>query len=134
MFSNRNTESHGTTDETVIAGSLKIEGNVTAEGLVTVHGTIVGDLRCTALNVSEKARITGAIRADSIVINGTVEGPVHGTDVVLKPHAHVIGDIHHTSLSIEKGARFDGRSKQADSSAPEVEIKAVKTEKRVAAE
>jgi len=134
MFSNRNTESLGTTDETVIAGSLKIEGNVTAEGLVTVHGTIVGDLRCTALNVSEKARITGAIRADSIVINGTVEGPVHGTDVVLKPHAHVIGDIHHTSLSIEKGARFDGRSKQADSSAPEVEIKAVKTEKRVAAE
>jgi cytoskeletal protein CcmA (bactofilin family) len=28
----------------------------------------------------------------------------------------VSGDIHHTSLSIEKGAVFEGRSKQADTS------------------
>lgn len=129
MFSNNNASAK---DETVIAGGLKIEGNVTAEGLVTVHGTIIGDLRCTALNVSEKARITGAIRAESIVINGTVEGPIHGTDVVLKPQAHVIGDIHHTSLAIEKGARFDGRSKQSDSS--DIEIKSAKVARREAAE
>jgi cytoskeletal protein CcmA (bactofilin family) len=32
---------------------------------------------------------------------------------VLKSRAHVVGDIHHQSLTIEKGAYFDGRAKQA---------------------
>jgi cytoskeletal protein CcmA (bactofilin family) len=106
-------------DETVIAAGLRIEGNVTADGLVTVHGCIVGDIRCAALNISDKANITGAVIADSIVINGTVEGPIRGADVILKPRAHVVGDIHHTSLSIEKGARFDGRSQQSDADGDE---------------
>ena len=49
----------------------------------------------------------------SVVVDGLVEGPIRGDDVVLKSQAHVTGDIHHTSLTIEKGAIFDGRSKQA---------------------
>lgn len=109
MFSN------GAKGETVIAEGLRIEGNVIADGHIMVHGTIVGDLRCASLEISQKANVTGGVIADSVTIDGNVEGPVRGADVTLKPHAHVVGDIHHTSLTIEKGARFDGRSKQADS-------------------
>ena len=46
-------------------------------------------------------------------MNGRVEGPIQGGDVVLKSQAHVVGDIHHQSLAIEKGAYFDGRAAQA---------------------
>ncbi len=99
-------------NETVIAEGLKIEGKVSADGLVKVHGKILGDLQCTALEISKNAEISGTVIADTIVVDGTVEGPIRGTDVVLKSQALVKGDIHHTSLSIEKGARFDGRSKQ----------------------
>jgi cytoskeletal protein CcmA (bactofilin family) len=105
MFSNG-------TNETVIAEGLKIEGKVAADGLVKVHGKILGDLHCTSLIISDKAEVTGTVVADTIVVDGTVEGPIRGSDVTLKSQAHVTGDIHHTSLAIEKGARFDGRSKQ----------------------
>jgi cytoskeletal protein CcmA (bactofilin family) len=47
-----------------------------------------------------------------VVVNGKVEGPIQGGDVILKSQAHVVGDIHHQSLTIEKGAYFDGRAKQ----------------------
>jgi hypothetical protein len=47
-----------------------------------------------------------------VVVDGTVEGPIQGGDVILKSQAHVVGDIHHRSLAIEKGAFFDGRSVQ----------------------
>ena len=47
-----------------------------------------------------------------MVVDGKVEGPIQGGDVVLKSQAHVIGDIHHRSLAIESGAYFDGRSIQ----------------------
>ena len=101
-----------TSEETVIAQSLKIEGTVTADGLVSVHGKIIGDLACTSLVISENAEITGTVTADSIVVDGTIDGPIKGGDVTLKSRAQVTGDIHHTTLTIEKGAMFDGRSKQ----------------------
>ena len=98
---------------TVIGDGLKILGHVTADGLVEVNGQIEGDLQCTSLIVSPKAQIVGSITAERVVVNGKVEGPIQGGDVVLKPQAHVVGDIHHQSLTIEKGAYFDGRAKQA---------------------
>jgi len=51
-----------------------------------------------------------------VVVDGRVEGPIQGGDVVLKSRAHVVGDIHHQSLTIEKGAYFDGRAAQAHGS------------------
>jgi cytoskeletal protein CcmA (bactofilin family) len=48
-----------------------------------------------------------------VVVNGKVEGPIQGGDVVLKSKAHVVGDIRHKSLTIEKGAFFEGRTTQA---------------------
>ncbi len=103
-------------EETVIAESLKIEGTVTADGLVRVHGKIIGELRCSSLIISQSAEITGTVTADEVEVDGTVDGPIHAANVVLHSQAHVSGDIHHTSLSIEKGAVFEGRSKQADTS------------------
>ncbi len=99
-------------EETVIAKNLKIEGTVTAEGKVRIDGKLIGDLTCTSLVISENAEIIGTITADTVVVDGGVQGPIKGGDVILKSDANVVGDIHHTALTIEKGAMFDGRSKQ----------------------
>ena len=97
---------------TVIAEGLKIVGRVTAEGLVEVNGQIEGELHCTSLLISQKGYIKGTIKAEQVVVDGTVEGPIEGGSVVLKSRARVVGDIHHQSLAIERGAFFDGRSMQ----------------------
>jgi cytoskeletal protein CcmA (bactofilin family) len=93
---------------------LKVVGNVTAEGLVEVYGEVEGEIRCKSLLLSRKAKVTGGIIAERVVINGRVEGPIHAGQVVLKSRAHVIGDINHQTLSIKKGAYFEGRSVQPD--------------------
>ena len=64
---------------TVIAEGLKIIGNVNADGAIEVNG----DLHCTSLIVSPKALISGGIKARSVVVNGKVEGPISGEDVIL---------------------------------------------------
>lgn len=102
---------------TVIAEGLKIVGNVTADGLVEVRGQIDGELQCTSLVISRKASIHGAVAAERVVVDGRIEGPVTGRDVVLKSRAHVVGDIHHESLTIESGAYFDGRSRKTNGDA-----------------
>ena len=97
---------------TVIAKGLKIVGSVTAEGLVEVNGQIDGELHCTSLVIARGAHVTGTVTAERVVVDGTVEGPIQGGEVILKSQAHVVGDIHHQSLAIESGAFFDGRSVQ----------------------
>jgi cytoskeletal protein CcmA (bactofilin family) len=95
---------------TVIAEGLKIVGSVSADGAVEVNGQVDGDLHCASLTVSPKACINGGINARRVVVNGKVEGPINGEEVVLKSHAFVVGDIQTQSLSIERGAQFEGRS------------------------
>jgi len=95
---------------TVIAKGLKIVGSVTAEGLVEVNGQIDGELHCTSLVIARGAHINGIVAAERVVVDGKVEGPIQGGDVILKSQAQVIGDIHHRSLAVERGAYFDGRS------------------------
>jgi cytoskeletal protein CcmA (bactofilin family) len=97
---------------TVIAKGLKIVGSVTAEGLVEVNGQIEGELHCTSLVISHGAQVNGTITAERLVVDGNVEGPIQGGDVILKSQAHVVGDIHHQSLAIESGAIFEGSSVQ----------------------
>jgi len=97
---------------TVIAEGLNIVGNVQAEGMVEMHGQIEGELQCTALRVSQRGRVKGKIVSQDVVVNGIVDGPIHGDNVALESKANVTGDIHHDSLSIERGASFDGRSLQ----------------------
>ena len=97
---------------TVIAEGLNIAGDVTAEGMVEMHGQIEGELKCTALRVSQRGRVKGKIISEDVVVNGVVDGPIYGVNVVLESKANVTGNIHHESLSIERGASFDGRSLQ----------------------
>jgi Polymer-forming cytoskeletal len=57
----------------------------------------------TALrSLSPGGHVTGTVAAERVVVDGKVEGPIQGRDVVLKSQAHVVGDIHHQSLAIEK--------------------------------
>jgi cytoskeletal protein CcmA (bactofilin family) len=97
--------------KTVIAKGLKIEGRVTAEGLVELNGQIEGELHGKSLIISRGALVKGAVSADQVVVDGSVEA-ITGGEIILKSRAHLIGDIHHRSLSIENGASFEGRSVQ----------------------
>src|SRR5215813_3057551 len=97
---------------TVIAKGLKIVGSVTAEGLVEVNGQIEGELHCTSLVIARGAQVNGIVEAERVVVDGSVDGPIQGGEVILKSQARVVGDIHHQTLAIERGAYFDGRSIQ----------------------
>jgi len=89
---------------TIIAEGLKIVGSVTAEGLVEVNGHIEGDLHCTSLVVSPEAAISGGIEAERVVVNGRVEGPIRGGDVLLTALVPSIAEARTLDVLAEYGA------------------------------
>jgi len=68
---------------------------------VQVNGQIEGDLNCPSLIVSPGAKIKGAVTAEQVEVNGTVEGPIHGGDVVR------INDQWRVCFRFAEGDAFD---------------------------
>lgn len=98
----------------IIGPDLTIHGNLSSKGQVQIDGDVQGDIHGTHVIVGERARITGGILADEIVVRGHVMGSIRGRRVMLQAQSHVEGDIYHQALAIEQGAFFEGKSRRSD--------------------
>ena len=100
--------------KSLIAQQCQIDGNFTfADGIRLdgqVHGNLTGDMvRPSILVISESASVTGEVQADHIIINGTVNGPVHARVMLeLQPKARIKGDVAYKTLEMHQGALVDG--------------------------
>ena len=101
--------------KSLVALGCQIDGNFNfADGLRldgSIHGNIVGQIdRPSILVISETAVVTGEIHADHVIINGTVEGPVHARLMLeLQPKARITGDVTYKLLEMHQGAMVAGR-------------------------
>jgi cytoskeletal protein CcmA (bactofilin family) len=100
--------------QSVIGPDLTVLGNLVSKGEVTIEGDVQGDLHAQLVVVGEKARVTGGIVADDVVVRGHVLGSIRGKKVQLQATSHVEGDVYHQSLAIEQGAYFEGKSRRSD--------------------
>ena len=100
------------TAPSVIGHDLLVQGNLISNGHIQVEGEVQGDIHSTHVVVGERARITGGIIADEVVIRGHVLGSVRGKRVLLQTSSHVEGDVFHQTLAIEQGAFFEGKSRR----------------------
>ena len=98
----------------VIGPDLTIIGNLVSRGEVQIDGEVQGDIHGTNIVIGERARITGSVIAEEIIVRGHVMGSVRGKRVMLQSSSHVEGDIYHSSLAIEQGAFFEGKSRRSE--------------------
>ena len=101
--------------KSLIAEGSRIDGNFSFTDGLRIDGAVVGNV-CgnpdlpSILVISETATVTGEIRADHIIINGTVMGPVHALAMLeLQPKARIQGDVHYTALEMHQGAIIAGQ-------------------------
>ena len=93
----------------VLGADLTVTGNLAATADLHIDGTVLGDITCAALVQGESGRIEGAIIADSARLAGTVKGSVSAGALVILKSARIEGDVSYDSLTIEQGAKVDGR-------------------------
>lgn len=116
--------------ETVIARETRVQGQVTgsASGRIRVDGRVVGGILTDgAAEVGETGEVAGDIRAEEVVIAGTVYGNViAGRRLHLRPTARVFGDFIRTrELKVDQGALFQGKCEIENEARPaEAELRA----------
>lgn len=101
--------------KSLIAADSQIDGNIRFADGLRIDGAIVGNVcgkpdQASILVISESAAVTGEVRADHIIINGSVNGPVHARVLLeLQPKARIQGDVHYTALEMHQGAVIAGQ-------------------------
>lgn len=114
--------------DSLIGATTRIEGNVFFSGGLRIDGIVRGSVSALpdqpgTLVVSEHARVDGEVQVAHLVVNGTINGPVHAVETLeLQSGSRVKGDVHYKSIEMHQGAVVDGRMVHHDGVA---EIKAV---------
>ncbi len=96
--------------ESVIASNISIEGTISGSGHVRIAGRFKGDVNVEGnLTIESGARLSGGIRARSVVIAGEVEGNIDEAQrVELQESAVLTGDLKAGSLTVAAGSRMRG--------------------------
>lgn len=112
MFKNeRDTTNVAHETETVIAPSVRVEGDFVSEGNVRIEGEVKGSISTERdLIVGEAAKITAGVQARNGVIAGELHGNLRVFDrLELASTARIYGDIQAKVLSVAPGAMMKGQ-------------------------
>ncbi len=111
------------TIKSLIAQGTCIHGDMKfGEGL-RVDGEVYGAIHATSdfgslLVISEGAVVEGGIKADHVIINGTVKGPVEARELLeLQSKAKVEGEVQYVALDMQQGATLVGQLRPMTASA-----------------
>ena len=96
---------------TLVGEGTVIEGEIRfGEGL-RIDGRVVGDVIAegegrSILVIGDKASIVGRVRADHVIVNGAIVGPVECDELLeLQPKARIEGTVRYARLESTRARR-----------------------------
>ena len=96
----------------MIGADLTIEGKIDGAGHIRIAGRFKGDVNVEGnLTIDPGAKLTGGVKANSVVIGGELEGNiVSAARVELLESGVLNGDLKAGSLTVAAGSRMRGRA------------------------
>lgn len=98
--------------ESVIASDITIEGKIDGAGHIRLAGRFKGDVNIQGdLTIEPGAKLTGSVRANSVIIAGEIEGNIDSAQRVELLESGVLnGDLKAGTLTVAAGSRMRGRA------------------------
>ena len=98
-------------EQTFLGKGAFFNGNLNFKGTLCIDGTFTGQINTTdILIITEDGKIEADIHAGTVICEGLVKGNIVASKKVeLRPKSKIIGNIESPSLTIEVGARLDGK-------------------------
>lgn len=98
--------------ESLIAADLTIEGKIEGAGHVRIAGKFKGDVNVQGhLTIEAGAKVTGGVRANTVIIAGELEGNIDAAARVELLDSGVLnGDLKAGSLIVAAGSRMRGHA------------------------
>ena len=98
-----------------VGETLQLEGDLRSSGNVDVAGLVNGNVFVSEIRIIETGSIRGSLEAETVEINGHVEGKISADTVIIGRTAVIKGDIFFkNTLKTEEGADIDGYIKRVN--------------------
>ncbi|MDD5110288.1 MAG: polymer-forming cytoskeletal protein [Patescibacteria group bacterium] len=106
--------------ETIIGPSVKVEGDFTASGDVTVEGAVNGSVRTERhLRIGEQAKIAANVNAGSALVAGEIIGNITVREnLEITSTGKILGDIKTKVLTVAAGATLHGKCQVGEEPRP----------------
>ena len=110
-----NRDSKTTRIDTLIAKSVRVDGDVAFAGGLHLDGQVTGCVRAdsqapSSLSVSDTGTIEGPVEVTDLVLHGTVRGDIVARGrVVLGASARVEGNVYYGIIEMTLGAQITGK-------------------------
>ena len=118
MFKNLRTsepEKLNHSGRSLVGETLQLEGDLRSSGNVDVAGLVNGNVFVSEIRIIETGSIRGSLEAETVEINGHVEGKISADTVIVGRTAVIKGDIFiKNTLKTEEGADIDGYIKRVN--------------------
>ncbi|MBT8606331.1 polymer-forming cytoskeletal protein [Polynucleobacter paneuropaeus] len=101
--------------ESILGASIRVDGNLIIAKSVRIDGNLYGNILQeegseATIAIAPSACIFGDIRAEHIIVAGSVKGNIFSSGKIeLLAHAHIEGDITFGNIGIEIGANVTGK-------------------------
>lgn len=98
--------------ETVIGKNTQIKGDIYGTGNVRIDGHVAGGIAITGeVIVGGGGSVVGDIRATALIVSGSVTGNAEiSENLCINSTGQLVGDVKVKSLNISDGGIFRGRS------------------------
>ena len=102
-------------DKTFLGKDALFKGELSFKGTLCIDGKFEGKINTDdTLIISQDGIIEANIQAGTVICEGLVKGNIiASTRVELRTNSNVIGDIQSPALTIEVGAKLDGKCDMA---------------------
>ena len=91
---------NSTQQNTFIAPTIEISGNIKGEGAVQVEGILHGDLTVSSVVIGENGRVNGIINAKNVIINGELNGSLFADNLEVMKNGKVSNEVKVKTLHI----------------------------------
>ncbi len=97
---------------THIGPSIRINGDISSEEDLTIHGQVKGrvELRDRTIVIAPEARVDAEVHGARVIVLGEVKGAITaGNRIELGPSSTATGSLSANQVVMIEGARFNGR-------------------------
>jgi cytoskeletal protein CcmA (bactofilin family) len=100
----------------IIAAGMHFVGDLEGPGLIKIDGRIEGSISgARQIIVGREGAVRGNVHATEVILAGTVDGTVIGSErVELQGTATLNGDLHTRLIVVNEGARINGTVRMSE--------------------
>ena len=97
-------DTESTINQSTLAKDIKVNGSLESTDYLDFSGHLTGTLKSSTINLKPGSYVKGTITADTITVEGEVDGDIQAKDIYIKSTATIKGQSRYQNSDIQNGS------------------------------